>query len=83
MDRVFFNHAKDQNQDQEQNIREQITELDNIVVAEVVPSIVSELEAYTRYLKDVFGPRQIMDRPINTSNAGKKALPSVTSRFEW
>jgi len=70
---VFIQNAKHLNN----NIKHQITELDDIVVKEIVPGIVSELCAYKGYIRDVFGPTQIMDRPENVSNAGIKTLPSV------
>ena len=76
---IFLQHAKHS----PSNIREQVGELNDIVVDEVVPGIVSELKSYFGYLKDVFGERQIMDRPENVSNTGHKSLPSVTRRFEF
>ena len=76
---IFLQHAKHL----PNNIKEQITELDNIVVDEVIPDIISQIKAYNGYLKDAFGPREIMDRPQNVSNAGRKTLPSTTRRFDY
>lgn len=77
MEWVFTSSAKHFKAD----IREQITELNNIVVAEIVPGILSEIDGYFGYLKRAFGPLEVMDRPQNVSNAGKKTLPSVSNRW--
>lgn len=63
------------------DVRKEVTFLDNLVVKEVVPGIMSNIVSYLRYMKDVFGQRQILDRPINVSNAGSRLLPSVMSRI--
>ena len=75
---VFSQHAKNS----PDNIKQQVGELNDIVVAEIIPDIISNLQSYFRYLKDAFGQTQVMDRPENVSNAGRKLLPSVTKRFE-
>ena len=74
---IFLQHAKHW----PYKIKEQIRELNNLVADEVVPNIISEVKAYFGYLKDAFGPREIMDRAINVSNKGLRVLPSVTSRY--
>ena len=65
------------------DIRNYIARLNNIVIADIVPDIISELKTYFRYLDDVFGPQHVLDRPVNVSNAGKKLLPSSTGRFDY
>lgn len=75
---IFLQHAKHI----PNNIKEQICELNNLVVNEVIPGIISEIKAYFGYLESVFGSRQIMERPENVSNTGLKYLPSVTRIFE-
>ena len=74
---MFIQHAKHL----PYNIKEQIRELDDLVADEVVPGIVSEIKAHFGYLKRAFGEREIMEHPINVSNAGQKTLPSVTRTF--
>jgi len=64
------------------NIRDQISELNNLVVDETVPDIVSEIKAYFGYLERAFGPMQVMDRPQNSSKTGLKTLPSMTKTFD-
>ncbi|AYV85018.1 MAG: hypothetical protein Satyrvirus2_29 [Satyrvirus sp.] len=64
------------------NIKKRINMLDNLVVESIVPGIISQIDSHFNYLKQVFGPKQIIDRPKNVSNAGLKALPSVTSIFD-
>lgn len=63
------------------NIQAQIRELNNLVVDELYPGVLSEIKAYFGYLERAFGPMQVMDRPENVSNAGLKTLPSVTRIF--
>ncbi|BCS83148.1 hypothetical protein QLL95_gp0975 [Cotonvirus japonicus] len=63
------------------NIKDQIKELDYLVVDEVTPGIISEITAHVNYIDKIFGEFNVLDRPINVSNAGNKTLPSVTSRF--
>ncbi|XWV26295.1 hypothetical protein QJ857_gp0779 [Tupanvirus soda lake] len=75
---IFIQHARHL----PDNIKGQIRELNNLVVDEVVPGIVSEIMAHFGYIARAFGPMQIMDRPENVSNAGLKTLPSVTRSFD-
>ncbi len=75
---IFIRHAKHLPND----IKNQITQLDDLVVDEVVPDIVSQVLAHVGYLDRAFGPMQVMDRPENVSGAGLKTLPSVTRTFE-
>lgn len=75
---IFIQHARHLTN----NIKGQIRELNNLVVSEVIPGIVSEIMAHCGYLERTFGPMQIMDRPKNVSNAGLKTLPSITRIFD-
>lgn len=75
---IFLQHARHI----PDNIPGQIQELNNLVVDDIVPNLVSEINGYFGYLERAFGPRQIMDRPENVSNAGLKTLPSVTRTFD-
>lgn len=74
---IFLRYAKHH----KNNIREQIRELDELVVDDVIPDVISQIKAYFGYLDDVFGERKIMDHGINSSSKGMKTLPSVTSRY--
>jgi Family of unknown function (DUF5761) len=64
------------------HIPEQIRELNNLVTDDVVPNILSEVNAYIGYLERTFAPRQILDRPECVSNSGQKTLPSVTRTWD-
>ena len=75
---IFLQHAKHLPND----IKNQISVLDKLVADEVIPGIISEINAYFGYLERAFGSRQIMDRPENVSSAGLKTLPSVTRIFD-
>lgn len=61
------------------NIKEQIDELDDLVVKEAGPETVSELLAHVGYLKHINNPIEPVDRPQNLSSKGTKILPSVTN----
>ena len=63
------------------NIKEQIRELNFLVVDDLVPNMMSEIKGYFGYLERAFGPQQVLDRPENVSNKGLKTLPSVTRTF--
>lgn len=56
------------------NIKEQIRELNKIVVDEVVPGIVDNILLQIGYLKKISEPMQMIDRPINSSKS--RSLPS-------
>ena len=45
------------------SIKEQIKQLDQEVVDAIIPTILSEIDGYTTYLRDRFGPRQILPYP--------------------
>ena len=63
-------------------LKDQVLELNNIVTDDIVPNVISEINAYTGYLKRAFEPRQILDHPENVSNAGLKTLPSVSRTWD-
>lgn len=64
------------------DIKEQVRILNNLVVDEVVPGIVSEIKMYMGYLDRAFSQPIPIERPKNVSNAGTKTLPSVSKTFE-
>ncbi|AZL89371.1 hypothetical protein QKC54_gp0457 [Megavirus baoshan] len=63
------------------NVTGQILQLNNLVVDEVTPDIVSEIKAHFGYLDRAFGKFEPMDRPQNVSNTGTKTLPSITNIY--
>ena len=56
------------------NIKEQIEELNNLVVDESVPKIISNIQQYIGYKKDLENGPSFMDHPKNVSSAGSKSL---------
>jgi hypothetical protein len=75
---IFIQHARHV----PDHIKEQIKELNNLVVDEVVPGIVTQILSYFGYLRDAFNQPVPIDRPLNVSSAGTKSLPSVTRTFD-
>jgi len=63
------------------HIPEQILELDNLTLDDLIPNVISEINAYIGYLDRAFAPRQIMDLPECVSSAGTRTIPSVTQTF--
>lgn len=60
----------------------QVKRMNNLVVDEVVPSIITNIKMYYGYLKDIREPLKPIAHPINVNNAGRKTLPSATKTFE-
>lgn len=56
-------------------IPEQITELNDRVIAYCVPKIVAEVNMYKYYLKDISTLPVQLSQPVNVSSAGTKSLP--------
>lgn len=56
------------------NIKEQIGALNNIVVDEMAPRVLSNVKQYYRYLEDASEPWRIMPRQQATSNKGTRQL---------
>ena len=61
--------------------KEQIGYLNKLVVEWCVPKILSELEQYKGYIKDIETLPTPIPRPLNMSNTGMKNNRSVTSTF--
>lgn len=57
------------------NIKEQIQELNTYVVNFAVPKILSEVDMYQQYRKDITTLPVPMLQPVNISRAGTKSLP--------
>ena len=62
-------------------LKEQIADLNDIVVLEVVPKILSAVQADVRYLYDASTQPMPLAHPQSMTNKGNKILPSVTSIF--
>jgi len=63
------------------NINKQIATLNNLVIKNLLPDIITNLEQYIGYLKDASQLPDPLPPPINVNNLDK-TLPSVTTRFE-
>ena len=61
------------------NIKEQIDELDDLVIKEAGPETVSEVLCHIGYLNHINNPIEPVDRPKNMSIRGTKILPSVST----
>jgi hypothetical protein len=57
------------------NIKEQIQELNTYVINFAVPKILSEVDMYQQYRKDITTLPVPMLQPVNISRAGTKSLP--------
>ena len=53
--------------------------LNNILLKQMMPDIVSNIQQQYGYIKDITQPRQIMPHPVNMNSAGRKQLPSITT----
>ena len=63
------------------NIREQIHELNNKVISEILPNVITEITQRTEYLKSLNEPRKIIPLPVNVHRGSRQNLPSVTTTF--
>ena len=63
------------------NIKEQLVELNDLVIQECVPKILSQIEQHFYYLFDASTQPVPLSHPENVSSAGRKTLPSVTTTF--
>lgn len=74
---IYFQYAKNQ----PNHIREQIQELNDLVVEDAVPKILSQIVGYQYYLVDASQNPVPLSHPVNLNSAGRKQLPSVTKTF--
>jgi hypothetical protein len=58
---------------------EEVDRLNQLIINECVPLIISQLQQYLTYLHDASTPLQIMEKPISTSVTGTKGYRSITS----
>jgi len=59
---------------QSTGVPEQVQELNNIVIEYLIPQVISQVEQYIAYLRDISNPYVIMDRAKNTSVVGEKSF---------
>lgn len=57
----------------------QVKRLNQRVLEEVMPSLLTELKQYYGYLHEINGPLKPIARPLNMSHAGRRTLPSITT----
>jgi hypothetical protein len=60
------------------DIKGQIKELNNIVIGEILPTVITNVQQRIGYLKDIENPLQLIALPMNTSYNAKD-LPSVST----
>lgn len=58
---------------------DEVSRLNDLVINESVPRIISQLQQYMDYLKDCSTPRSIMPKPQSASVTGTRNIRSVTS----
>ena len=74
---VYLQHAKGMST----NMKQQIIDLNNIIVSWSVPKIMSEIEQHRGYIHDIENLPVPLEHPTNLSSAGTRALRSVTTTF--
>lgn len=67
---IYLQHGKNA----PTGIKDQIQELNNLVVDTLVPTLMSNVSQYLTYTKNLDQAPQFMDHPKNVSNAGDKTL---------
>jgi hypothetical protein len=67
---IYLQYGKNQST----NIREQVEQLNNLVIETLVPKLISNVKQYITYTQNLDKAPQFMDHPRNVSNAGDKTL---------
>ena len=62
------------------DITNQIRELNCIVVGQILPNIITQINQRKEYLRVITSPREILPLPISEST-NRKLLPSITTTF--
>lgn len=57
----------------------QVKRLNEKVISEIIPGIITNLRQYYGYLKEINKPLTPIPRPLNVNNAGRRTLPSVST----
>ena len=63
------------------NYSEQISRLNCHVVDQILPNIITNLEQYIGYLKDIEKQKAPLERAINTNFSQRNTLPSISNIF--
>lgn len=63
------------------NIKQQVSDLNDLVIQEAKSRVMSEVQGYLSYLQRASNQPVPLSNPENMSSAGRKILPSVTSTF--
>ena len=67
---IYLQYSKNQ----DNNIKEQILRLNELVLKHCIPNILSNIKQYLTYKKDLTTGPILMDHPKNVSSAGSKTL---------
>ena len=67
---IYLQHGKNRNC----NYKQQIQDLNNLVISSVLPGIISRIKQYIIYLNDTQKPYKLMERPKNVNITGTKSL---------
>jgi hypothetical protein len=57
----------------------QVKILNQQTIDYLMPDLLSNIKQYFSYIKDINQPLQPMIRPLNTSNSGRRLLPSIST----
>jgi len=63
------------------NVNEEVTYLNNIVIREILPSVVSNVLQYVNYIKDISKPQTVMPHGKATSIKGENSLSLPKNLF--
>jgi hypothetical protein len=61
----------------------QIKRLNQKIVSEITPGIITSIRQDYGYLKEINKPLTPIPRPMNVNNAGRRALPSITTSYGY
>lgn len=62
------------------DIADQIRDLNNIVIGQILPNVITQITQRKEYIRVISTPREILSYPISESTSNK-LLPSVTTTF--
>lgn len=67
----------------ENQVVRQVKRLNQKVVSDVVPGIITSAKQDYGYLKEINKPLTPIPRPISVGHGGRRTLPSVTTSYGW
>lgn len=74
---VYLQHSKGMST----NMKQQILELNDIIISWAVPKIINEIEQFRGYVYDIENLPVPLEHPANLSSSGTKSLRSVSTTF--